>query len=235
MKIGEEDKGGRLKCDFHLHTSDDPVDHICHSFETLVANAAELGYDVLCVTNHNVVSHTPEHAKFAESKGILLIPGVEIYVKGKHVVIINAPKEAEKVSDFEGLGSLRAGHPEIFVMAPHPYYPKGHCLGKLLDEHIGLFDGIEYCHYYVSIFNIFNARAARTARKSGRTLVGNSDTHDMRQFASTYSLVDSEKDISSVVSALKQGRVEVVSSPLSIRTCLELIGPVGKQRRYILL
>jgi hypothetical protein len=53
------------------------------------------------------------------------------------------------------------------------------------------------------------------ARRSGLPLIGSSDTHYLSQLGSTYSLVEAEKDVQSVINAVKEKRFEVVSQPLA--------------------
>jgi hypothetical protein len=45
--------------------------------------------------------------------------------------------------------------------------------------------------------------------------VGTSDAHFLAQLGTTYSLISAQKDLESVFSAIRQGKVEVVSRPLS--------------------
>jgi hypothetical protein len=49
----------------------------------------------------------------------------------------------------------------------------------------------------------------------GVPLVGNSDAHFISQFGTTYSLIHAEKDPQSIFEAIREGRSEVVTRPLS--------------------
>ena len=77
----------RLKCDLHLHTKEDPRHQLSYTAKELIDAAAGHGYDVLSITNHNIVTYDSELADYAADRGILLIPGVEATVMGKHVLI----------------------------------------------------------------------------------------------------------------------------------------------------
>lgn len=220
-----------LKCDFHLHTSDDPVDSVRYSSKELVDLAASRGYDVLSITNHGRMSWSDELVDYAAARNILLIPGIESLIDGKHVVVLNAGKDVEGVGTFGALKEYKSAHPELFVYAPHPFYPKRHCLWKELERNIDIFDGVEYCHFYLAFFNWFNNQAVRIARKHGRTVIGNSDSHNLRQFESTYTLVDAPKDAGSVLSALREGKVEIITRPIPLVDCLCIFLHISRNTR----
>ena len=204
-----------LKADFHLHTSDDIKDNVEHSAKALIDRAAALGFEVLAITNHNIVTYTRELADYAASKGILLIPGIELDVEGsRHVLIINPDlKKLGKGKTVKDLSLLR--REETAIIAPHPFYPRKTCLGKRLAENIGLFDAIEYCHFYNHLIN-FNKKAERLAKEHSLPMVGTSDAHAMWQFNTTYSMVDSGKTINGVIKAIKNGKVEVKTKPIPL-------------------
>jgi predicted metal-dependent phosphoesterase TrpH len=209
-----------LKADFHIHSNEDNRDLITYSAKEFIDVAAEKKFDVLALTNHDVFTHSQELSDYAAGKGILLIPGIESTIEGKHVVILNPQKDVESVRTFEDLREYRKKHPEIFVIAPHPYYPhlRKYSLRSELMKNIDLFDGIEYCHYYTRLFNRFNSMACKVAKIHGKPVVGTSDSHHLFQLEKTYSMIDAEKNIGSVISALTDNRIEIVSKPLSFFT-----------------
>jgi hypothetical protein len=53
--------------------------------------------------------------------------------------------------------------------------------------------------------------------------VGTSDCHLHEQFGTTFSLIDAEPSVESVLSAIKKGRVSVVSRPLSLARCASIV------------
>jgi len=64
-----------IKSDFHLHTRDDREDSIGHSETELIDHAAARGFGALAITNHNTHTFNKELQRYAEDRGILLIPG----------------------------------------------------------------------------------------------------------------------------------------------------------------
>jgi hypothetical protein len=204
----------KLKVDFHTHTADDPEDYIDFSSEDLIDRAAGLGYDALAITNHNIVTSRPGLADYAATRGILLIPGVELTLSGKHVVVVNPPfRQNPGLTSLEELPGIRSD--SSLVIAPHPFYPGLKCLWSKLTKHIDAFDAIEFSFFYSRLINR-NKRAVEVAKTSGKPLVGSSDCHNIWQIGFTHSLVEAEKNVPSIIAAVKAGKVEVGTTPLSL-------------------
>lgn len=204
-----------LKIDLHIHTGEDPKDRfIKYSARQLVEKAAACCFDALTIANHEVVTYTDELREYAEQQGILLIPGVEMSVEGKHVLIVNYRRSCPKNLKLKNLRAY-VGE-EALIIAPHPFYPRQHCLQRALEEHIALFDAIEYSHFYCWCLN-FNKKAVAMAQRYHLPLVGTSDAHTFQQLNTTYSLVNAQNTIPSIVEAVRAQRVRVISRPLSNR------------------
>lgn len=202
-----------LKVELHSHSGDDPADVIPYSTRQLIDRAAELEYDALAITLHDTQLDVRLHAEYAAGRGILLIPGIERTIEGKHVLLLNFRRGAEDVSSFEDLARLREREPGL-VVAPHAFFPHPSCLRGLMDEHADLFDAVEWNAMFTSSVN-FNAAAVRWARSHGKPLVGNGDVHRLRQLGTTFSLVDAEPTSDAVCAAVRAGRVTVRATPLS--------------------
>ena len=126
----------------------------------MIDHAAQLGFDVMAITNHDFMSHSEALADYAASQGIVLVPGVEATIENRHVLLYNFNYWDAPPSTFEDLYRLRQDNPQMLAIAPHPFFPSQFCLqGKLL-EHLELFDGIEYSHFYTKNMN-FNKKAAQ--------------------------------------------------------------------------
>jgi predicted metal-dependent phosphoesterase TrpH len=204
----------KLKVDFHTHTSDDPQDYIDFSSEQLIDRAADLDFDALAITNHHVVTFSAGLEKYAAERGLLLIPGVEMTLSNSHVVIVNPGIDRDlrmdSLADLAGRdnsGSL--------VIAPHPYYPGFKCLRSKLEANIAAFDAIEFSFFYNHLINP-NRKAVKAARKHRKPIIGSSDCHNIWQVGYTYSLVEAEKSIPSIIAAAKEGKVEVATTPLPL-------------------
>jgi predicted metal-dependent phosphoesterase TrpH len=220
--------------DFHVHTREDPKDYVRYTARRLFERAAELGFDALAVTNHDQGVYTPALARAAEAAGILLIPGVEITADKAHIVVLN-PGFEPRPECFSLRDLPRLYGAQSLTIAPHPFFHFFKSLRKRLFPLLPWIDAIEFTCYHNSLLNL-NKAAVRAARTFGKPLVGNSDSHDLRQFGMTYSLVDAEKDAASIISAVKAGRVEIRTRPMPIVSMIRLIANVAtveKIRRMI--
>jgi predicted metal-dependent phosphoesterase TrpH len=200
-----------LKADFHIHTGEDPLDRVPYSAYEMIHKAFEEGFEVLAITNHNSRTFNQELFSFARDLGILLIPGIEANVENRHVLVLNPPPNA-KFTNFASLKSLN--RPDSLVVAPHPYFPGLRSLNGYLIRNLHLFHALEYCHFYSPHLN-FNHRVEWVSRFSGISLLGNSDAHFLEQLGTTHSLVYAEKNMEAIFTAIRKGKVQVVTKPLS--------------------
>lgn len=203
-----------LKADLHLHTCDGITDSfIDYNAFKLIDAAAELGFDVLSITNHDSLTYSPYLKDYAAERGIILIPGIEMTLQGKHILAYNVPSDRLRAGSAADLIKLK-DRQNLFI-APHPFFPSGHSLGRKLQQWHELFDAIELSHFYTERIN-FNTRAVDKARDLALPMIGTSDSHMLRQLNTTYTLIDAEKESTAVIEAVKKGNVVVVTSPLPV-------------------
>lgn len=203
-----------LKAELHAHTSDDPNDRIPHSAVELIDRAAALGYQALAITLHDKQFDVTELAAYARTRHIVLLPGVERTIDGKHVLLINFPAQAERVESFEEIMDLKARCSGV-VIAPHPFYPTPSCLKRrLMNRHAALIDAVEFNAMYTRQLD-FNRAARAWAATHRKPLVGNSDVHRLSQLGTTYSLIDADPDADAIIAAIRAGRVEIRTRPLA--------------------
>lgn len=202
-----------LKVELHAHTADDPVDRIPHSSEDLIDRAAALGFDALAITLHEKRLDVRHLRHYAADRGIVLVPGIEQTIRGRHVLLLNFSAAAEEVRTFDDLARLRRREQGL-VVAPHPFFPGATCLGALLDAHADLVDAVERNAMFTRAID-FNRRAERWAAAHGKPVVGNSDVHRLYQLGTCYSLIDAAPDPAAICEAVRAGRVTVAASPLT--------------------
>jgi predicted metal-dependent phosphoesterase TrpH len=202
-----------LKVELHTHTNFDPLDRIPHTSRQLIDHAASLGYQGLAITLHDRFYDPAADAAYARERGVVLIPGIERAIGGRHVLLLNFTKEVEHIRSFDHLATLKARSHGL-VVVPHAFYPTGTSLGRHLDAHHWLIDAIEYNAMYTRWLN-FNERAEAWARARDKPLVGNTDLHRLEQLGTTYTLVDAEPDPEAICEAIRAGRVELRTEPLS--------------------
>ena len=202
-----------LKVELHVHTADDPVDRISYTTNELIDRAVALGYDAVAITLHEKQLDLCRFATYAAERGLVLIPGVERTIQGRHVLLLNFASGTEDVRTFDDLARLKSRTPGL-VVAPHPFFPTTVCLREELDRHADLFDAVERNAMFTRTLD-FNRRAERWAARHGKPVVGNCDVHYLRQLGTTYSLVDAPPEADAICAAIAAGRVRVESRPLA--------------------
>jgi predicted metal-dependent phosphoesterase TrpH len=211
-----------LKVDLHTHTADDPHDRIPYCSEQLIDRAAALGFDALAITLHDKQLDVVPLRSYARERGVVLIPGIERTIAGKHVLLLNFGNGVEDVRTFDDLAALKRRHHGL-VIAPHPYFPSSTCLWGLLDDYGDVFDAVEVNGMFTSTLD-FNQPAIRWAKARGTPIVGNGDVHRLVQLGTTFSLVDAERDPDAICGAIAAGRVEVCATPHSWSTVARVMG-----------
>jgi predicted metal-dependent phosphoesterase TrpH len=214
-----------LKVELHTHTADDPVDRIPHTTIELIDRAAALGYHALAITLHEHQLDVRQFENYAADRGMVLIPGVERTIEGRHVLLLNFTRATERVRTFADLARLKAQERGL-VVAPHPYFPAPVCLRGDLERHADLFDAVERNAMFVRGVD-FNARAERWAAQHGKSVVGNCDVHRLMQLGSTYSLVDAPQDAEAICDAIRSGRVRVETKALTWTEAVRVVGAMA--------
>lgn len=201
-----------LKIDLHLHTClGEPF--VEHDPRALIDRASAHGFDALSITDHDRITFDAGLEAYARARGILLIPGVEATIEGRHVLVYNLDVAPERLRTFADLRALR--RPDWLVAAPHPFFPSSFSLRERFVQEIDVFDAVELSHFYTPRID-FNRRAVRLAREIGLPLFGTSDCHLGRQLGTTYSLVDADPTVPAILAAIRKGQIRIVSRPLGL-------------------
>ncbi len=197
------------------------MDPIGYSAEMLIEAAAQLNYDVLAIACHERVVCGQRLAAYAQRRGVLLIPAIEILVEGKHVVVLNPTAELVQVRTFDGLRGLDRSH--SVVLAPHPFHLRGICLGQDLITHADLFDAVEYSSFYFRGLDL-NRRAVDSAKAHGKPVIGTSDAHTFPYRDSTFTWIEAEPTVEGVMEAVREGRVTVETRPQPLSHAAKMVG-----------
>lgn len=186
-----------------------------------IDRAVEVGLDAIAITWHGRAFEHPRAVAYARERGLLLIPGMETNLHGKrHTLCLNVtPRCVPGRSTLEDLRKLR-DNPEVFVVAPHPYYPHGACLRRTIDRHPELFDGVEWCHLHVNWLRGSlnpNVRARRWAERHGKPLMAFSDAHFLPEIGQVYTEVEADElSTEALFEAMRQCRVRFTPKPLTL-------------------
>ncbi|MBW2999186.1 PHP domain-containing protein [Candidatus Woesearchaeota archaeon] len=210
-----------LKADLHSHSGNDPEHKLSYSHRELISFVSKLDFEIWSITNHDQIVYNKSLIDYAKRKGILLVPGVELTIEKKDVLIYNITRALmKKIKTFVDLEKYKDEN--IVVVAPHPFFPGRRTLGRKLVKNIKLFDGIEYSHFYLSQIN-FNRKAVSVAKKYDLPLIGTSDAHHLWQIDHTYSLIDCEKNIGSLIDALLGKKIKLVTKPHPFLKTLKMV------------
>jgi predicted metal-dependent phosphoesterase TrpH len=199
------------------------MDVISHDAHQLIDRAVELGFDALALTLHDCAFQDPRVRAYARDRGIVLVPGVERTIEGRHVLLLNFRKRTDHVRSFADLAALRQHNNDGLVIAPHPYFPGSSCLRGRLEQHADLFDAVEWSYFWTRGLN-FNAKAARFAAIHDKPIVASSDLHDLRQLGRTYSLVFADRDPDSICAAIRDGRVSIQTTRVPKLELAQVLG-----------
>ena len=204
-----------LKADLHTHTAEDPYDLIPWNAMQLIDEAARQGFRVLSISNHLSLYYSKQIADYAAERNILLVPGCEIQIGGRHVLLLNPTRRAVFCRNFDELRQERRKDHPMAVVAPHAFFPAGHSVRGWLYRYADVFDAVEWCSFYFRWAN-FNKFAQHASRILGLPMIGSSDTHYPWQFGMTYSLIEAEPTVEDVVGAIIGGRCRVVTKPFKL-------------------
>ncbi len=188
--IEQEEERDWIKVDLHIHTLDDPKDHLDYSAHQLLERAQELGFGALAITLHDKVFDRAEVFADAAAMGIILIQAAEMRLEGADVVLLNVrPNEIENLRTFADLRELRARRgASLLCFAPHPFFHLGASIGERLLQEIDCFDAIEICHFHKGLFDL-NRRARRVAQAHQKPLLATSDAHRLHAFGGHYTSI----------------------------------------------
>jgi predicted metal-dependent phosphoesterase TrpH len=212
-----------LRADFHHHLNTDPIDgfFVQHSAGDLIDRAVAVGLNVLAITCHESVPYDGDASRYAAQRGVILLRGMEATVDGQHVLLINFPEFPPGICTIEDIAARKTR--EALVVAPHPFYPAGIAGGDVLAAHRGVFDAVEFSGLYTALTPQFNKRAIDFAKTAGLPVVGNTDTHFLWQVGHTMTLIDAPLESAGVIDAIRRGRVQLATRPLSWAQLLRFI------------
>jgi predicted metal-dependent phosphoesterase TrpH len=200
-----------LTADLHIHTSCSKDGE--SSVAQVLATAAAVGIDVIAITDHDTMNGY-QIAREITSE-VLVIPGVEVSTKDGHLIalgVTTAPEPGMPVLDTITKVHQAGG----VTILPHPFHRYRHGAALKCFEAFGAADAIEvYNSRYV--IPHANQRAMRLARKMGKPAVAGSDAHNARFIGYGRTLIDAEKDIGSILNAIRDGKTQPAGRKTPVR------------------
>ncbi len=220
------------RVELHSHCQGDPVDlNLRHSLFEHIDQAKAVGLDAIAITWHRKVCVRPDAEAYARERGVLLIRGMEAEIDQRHLVVLNLNEnDLPGATSWAEIRALRRRRPDVFVMAPHPFYPHPSCLGGRLDENIDCIDAVEWCMLHVGWLPGRvnpNLRAARWAQQHGKTLIACSDAHALNTIGRNASTVLAEElTPAALFAGLRAGHVSFHRRSLDLGPLLLQTGKV---------
>ncbi len=116
---------------------------------------------------------------------------------------------------------LRRRKPDVFVLAPHPFYPHPSCLGTRLQGNADCIDAVEWCILHLDWLPGSvnpNLRAAHWAHGHGKPMVATSDAHALEVIGRNASTVEADElTPAALFAAIRAGRVTFPRRGLTMR------------------
>jgi predicted metal-dependent phosphoesterase TrpH len=197
-----------MRIDFHAHTNRS-IDAVPGPRE-LVRAAKKTGLDGIAITDHNRFFPEREARSLSQEFGILVIPGIEggqIAVQ-RHWIALGSGCDPGRIRIDQILASVRENGG--VSIAPHPHTRLGYADYGSLG-----FDAVE------SLNGSEPAASRRVTNPAHIPEVGGSDAHALPMLGYTWTEVDADGTVESVLEAVRKGRCRAAGSAIP---CRDLIG-----------
>ena len=201
-----------LRCDLHVHTNFSRDGE--SSVGEILARAASVGLDAIAITDHDTCEGVGEAER--AGSGLVIIPGVEVSTKQGHLIVLGVREPLPPGRHVMETIRLARSRGAVTIL-PHPYHMWRHGVARRVPESIGAVDAIEVFNSRY-IVGSANRKAARIARKVRIPQVGGSDAHHARFVGFGYTLIAAEPGVTSILSAIREGRTIAGGKMTPLRT-----------------
>jgi predicted metal-dependent phosphoesterase TrpH len=201
-----------LSCDLHVHTNFSKDGE--SSVEEILKRAEEVGLDVIAITDHDTIDGAKKAILCNTS--VLVIPGIEVSTKQGHLLVLGVtdliPAGLDVIDTVEIARKMGA-----LLILPHPYHVWRHGVARRKKMSMAAVDAIETFNSRY-IVGSANRKAARIAKRMGKPCVAGSDAHHARFVGFGRTFVDAERDIGSILTAVRAGKVSCGGRQTPLRT-----------------
>lgn len=196
---------GAKWCKTNFHTHAGTGVNTCGSIgiQDVVDIYEEFGYDILCISNHDLFSDTKEYS----TEKILLIPGVE-YSQGNHMLTIGVEETFTHLSHQEVIDNVN--EKDGFVILCHPNWIEKE-YWKLTDiDKLNGYTGIEVINQL--IYRLSGSGLATDTwdylLTNGKQIYGfgNDDFHRYADAVRSFNIIYCERNYKSMKNSIKDGK-----------------------------
>lgn len=201
-----------LTCDLHVHTNFSKDGE--SSVEEILRKAEEAGLDAIAITDHDTVDGAKKALACISS--VLVIPGIEVSTRQGHLLVLGTTDVIPAGLDVVATIDLARRMGAVLIL-PHPYHVWRHGVGRRKNAGMTSVDAIEAFNSRY-IVGSANKKAARIAKRLGKPCVGGSDAHNAKYVGFGRTFVDAEKDLPSILAAIRDGKVSCGGRKTPLRT-----------------
>lgn len=199
-----------MKCDLHIHSyvSYDSIS----SPKNIIKEALKKGLDCIAITDHGEVKAFDEIKKYASSKGILVIRGIELKSDKGDIIGLNIKdKIPEGLSAQETIERIK--YQGGFVVIPHPFF-KYYQFKEDLHHFLGKIDAVEILN--ASISKEANQKAFRFVVRNNIPFTAGSDAHSPSFVGGSYLEIPGDKlSVEEVLAGIKSKKGKVVGKEIN--------------------
>lgn len=187
-----------MRFDLHIHSNYSSDSSL--TIDDILKQAVKKGLDGIAICDHNTVAGSYHAQKRARDLNLplLVLPAVEVSTTKGHLIVLGIRENI--LPNLTPEETIRIAHEKGgVVIAAHPFKIRS----------IDSVDGLEVDA--IETFNsrcIFgeNTKAKEMARLLGKPQVGGSDSHVLATIGLGFTEIDTEPDVESVLSAIREGK-----------------------------
>ncbi|MCK5017450.1 MAG: PHP domain-containing protein [Candidatus Peribacteraceae bacterium] len=193
-----------IKLDLHIHSKFSKDGTMTP--EQIISIAKNVGLDGIAVTDHNTIKGGIETAKICDDNFIVIV-GSEIMTTHGEIIGLGLTEDVQ-----DGLTPLETckliKKQGALVVVPHPFdkFRKG--VGSELEKIVEHVDAIETFNSR-TMMTKFNKKADEFSEKYNVPRIASSDSHFPDEIGSSYTILNCELDVKSILNEIKSGKTEI--------------------------
>lgn len=201
-----------LKMDSHIHSEYSPDSK--SKIEDIFKIAKSRNIDIIAISDHNTVEGSKVAQKLTKNdEELFVMPSIEISSQEGHIIGYGCEDNIKR--DLGAAETIDLIHDQGgLAIIPHPYCFYRHGLLCKADYKDLKIDAIETKNARY-IVGYCNSKAKKLSKKENLPPLGASDAHYYKFVGDCYTNIDCEKDIDSILKAIKKNKVKAMGNGTS--------------------